>query len=440
LRVMKQEDIFGKTIACECGQTHHIEPQTVIYADDAAARLSAFCLRKAQGRRAAVLMDVRTRQAAGEALVQAFRSDGWAVVEILADDRDEAHPPVCDEVTKSALAERVERPDLIVSVGAGVLSDLGKWIAFEAGVPFAAFATAASMNGYASANVAPVIGGIKTLVRARPPRAVAASPTVLQDAPYELTVAGLGDVLAKSTSTADWYLNHKLFGDYYCRRSVSLIVEVEPLYLERPEAIRRREPEAMEALFRALLLTGAAMTMAETSSPASGGEHLISHALDMLSWLDGHPHDLHGRQVGLATVLTAELYRRVLEVDEVRPIDPLPRVDRKFWGPLADAVEGQYAAKLPRLWRAKEILARRETWRQIRGELQPMLRPAGTIRNCLRRARAAWRAKDIGCEMDRLQLALNHAHEIRNRFTVLDLARLMGILPACSEEILRSFD
>jgi len=47
----------------------------------------------------------------------------------------------------------------------------------------------------------------------------------------------------------------------------------------------------MEALFHGLLLTGIAMTMAETSSPASGGEHLVSHTLDMMSSLDGVPHD-----------------------------------------------------------------------------------------------------------------------------------------------------
>ena len=47
------------------------------------------------------------------------------------------------------------------------------------------------------------------------------------------------------------------------------------------------------------------MTMAETSAPASGGEHLISHSLDMMSSIDGQPHDLHGRQVGIGTILAA---------------------------------------------------------------------------------------------------------------------------------------
>ena len=67
------------------------------------------------------------------------------------------------------------------------------------------------MNGYASANVAPTINGVKTLLRARAPLAVASSPRVLGQAPHEMTAAGLGDVLAKSVSSADWYMNHHLF-------------------------------------------------------------------------------------------------------------------------------------------------------------------------------------------------------------------------------------
>ena len=37
---------------------------------------------------------------------------------------------------------------------------------------------------------------VKTLLRARPSKAVLSSPGTLKNAPYELTAAGLGDVLA----------------------------------------------------------------------------------------------------------------------------------------------------------------------------------------------------------------------------------------------------
>jgi len=433
------ETIFGATFDCECGKTHRVQPDEVIYAPDAIERLPDVCRRVGAGRRCAVLMDTRTAAVAGRRAAEALTAAGWDVREILVEDPADRRDPVCDDVTKTALAPQTAGADLIVPVGSGVIGDLGKWLAFEADVPFVTFATAASMNGYASANVAATIDGVKTLLRARPPAAILSSPNVLAEAPYEMTAAGLGDVLAKSVSSADWLLNRHLFGDYYCPRSVSLAARIEPLYLDAPADLLARKPDAIAALFDALLLTGAAMTMAETSAPASGGEHLVSHALDMMSSLDGRPHDLHGRQVGVATILAAELYRRVLAVERPEPRDPPGGIDGPFWGPLADVVAAKYAEKLPRLREAKGLLTAGERWDGLRADLAAVLRPPEQIRDCLAAARAAWGAHRIACDRPRLTAAFAHAHEIRPRFTVLDLAGLLGLMPQAAGEIVEQW-
>ena len=384
-------------------------------------------------------MDVRTREAAGAEAAATLADAGWDVAEVLLEDPPEGQWPVCDEETKGSLAARIGRLDVIVTVGSGVITDLGKWLALDAGVGFVSFATAASMNGYTSANVAPTVRGVKTLIRARPAEAVLAAPGVLAGAPYEMTAAGLGDALAKSVSSADWYLNHLLFGDYYCESSVALTAEVEPLYAEHPGELAARDDRAISALFQALLLTGVAMTLAETSAPASGGEHLISHSLDMMATLDGCSHDLHGRQVGVASVLSAELWRRVLEVESPQPVDPPAAVDGTFWGPLADVVAGHYAEKAARLIQAKEQIARGDTWDRLRRELSPVPSPPGQLRDCLAAAAAACRAGDIGCDRPRLVRAFLHAHEIRSRFTVLDLGYMLGVLPGAAAEIVEAW-
>ncbi len=438
---MPYDGLYGKRIECECGRTHHVQPAEVLFARDALDRLPDLCARHAAGRRCAAVMDLRTRIAAGFDAERALARAGWEVDPVVLSDGYHCESPVCDDVTKLALATRYEvrQADLILAVGSGVVSDLGKWVAFDAGKPLITFATAASMNGYASANVAPTIDGVKSLVRARPPAAVVADPLVLAEAPHELTAAGLGDVLAKSVSSADWRLNHQLFGDYYCPRSVNLIAEIEPLYLDRPEAVRDHDREALGALFDALLLTGVAMTLAETSAPASGGEHLVSHTLDMLAVRDERFHDLHGRQVGVGTILASELYRRVLAVESPDLHAPPAGVDRAFWGPLADVVSEQYAAKSDRLAAAGQRLAEGGTWDDLRGALAEMVRPPERIRDTLAAAGAATGAGDIACDRPRLRAAFRHAHEIRPRFTVLDLAHLLGILPAAAEEIVEQW-
>jgi glycerol-1-phosphate dehydrogenase [NAD(P)+] len=253
-----------------------------------------------------------------------------------------------------------------------------------------------------------------------------------------MTTAGLGDVLAKNTSTADWRMNHLLFDDFYCARSAGLITELESPYLDHPEDIREQKPGAMDALFQALLLTGVSMTMAETSAPSSGGEHLISHALDMMSSMDGKPHDLHGRQVGVATVLAAELYRRVLAVESPVFQEPAEHVETDFWGPYGDSVRQQFMQKLPRLKSVREKLQAGSAWDVFRETLSPMLHPPEKIHGCLRAAGAATRAEEIGCALPRLKQAFLHAIEIRSRFTVLDLACLLGVMPGCIDEILEA--
>jgi len=428
-------DIYGEAFPCECGRTHTVEPRESICAADALDRLGAVCARYCHGRRVAVLMDVRTREVAGRRATETLAEAGWEAREVLIADLPEGRSPVCDDRTKAALSAPAAGTDLIVAVGSGVISDLGKWLALDEGRPQVTFATAPSMNGYPAGNIATTVEGVKTITDGRPPRAVLADPTILAEAPYEMITSGLGDVLAKTVSTTDWRLNHLLFGDYYCARSAGLIAEIEPLYLANSADLKQRSTRAVGPLYDALLLTGVAMNLAGSSAPASGGEHLIAHSLDMIAGIHGQPHDLHGRQVGVTTVLAAELYRRVLATESPDWREGPTAIDRSFWGPMADVVTGHFAGKPDRLRVAGERLRRRNAWDHLREELAGMLHPPERIHACLAAAGAACGAEDVGCSKDRLLAALTHGNEIRNRFTILDLAVLAGIMPAAGGEI-----
>ncbi len=431
--------LYGKTIRCECGRTHRIDPQEVVWADNALDRLPATAGTYAATKRAAVIMDVRTGEVAGKEAARVLGASGWDVAEVFVADPSPGATPVCDEATYRDILLRCREAGIVVAVGSGVLSDLGKWASTELDLPYICFATAASMNGYSSANIAALVGGVKTVVRGKPPKAILATPSILRDAPYEMTASGLGDVLAKSVSSADWSMNQLVFGDYYCERCNSLIAGIEPLVMQDPEALARRDGAAIGALFEALLLTGVAMTMAETSAPASGGEHLVSHALDMMSLVDGEPHGMHGSQVGIGTVLVSEVYRRVMSIESPRIAGVSTEVNKPFWGKLAVEVESHHEEKIERLRAAARFLSAKGNWDRLRERVAPFLRPPERLRDCLKRARGAWRAEDIGCTRERLVRALRHAHEIRARFTVLDLARLVGVLPDTAAEIVEEW-
>jgi len=437
---MELSGLLGTSFACDCGRVHHVPVRRFVYERGAVEVLPQIIGQDCGNvRHVAVVADVRTWDVCGRQVKDVLQKAGFNTARVLVPDRPNAGP-MCDDVTVQALVQRLHGvgPDLVVAVGSGVINDLSKWAAFQLGIPYLVVATAASMNGYSSANVAPTIGGVKMLIEARAPMAVLAEPRIIEQAPAEMLAAGFGDTIAKHQSTADWVMNRSLSGEYYCQFCAGIVACLEPLYLDHPEDIRHGRPEAVGGLFEALFGTGMAMTLMGTSVPASGGEHLFSHTLDMIAEIRGERHDLHGRQVGLGTLLSAALYQRVLALDSpvLKPLPPA--IDDRLWSlpSVAAAVAGQYEAKQQRLEPIRQKIAQREAWDQLRAELAAVVKGPETIHTWLQRAGAAVSMADIGCSPERIKSAILHMHEIRKRFTIVDLAWLSGVLPEAADDLI----
>jgi len=138
-------------------------------------------------------------------------------------------------------------------------------------------------------------------------------------------------------------------------------------------------------------------------------------------------------------VLASEIYRRIINLESPDFSRVSMDVDKEFWGALGDGVETQYAQKMERMQQAVDILSQGDMWDRLREQVKPFLRSPEQIRDCLKRAGAAYQAEHIGCSQDRMLCALRHAHEIRSRFTVIDLARLVGLLPQAAAEIVKEW-
>jgi len=437
---MELSELLGTSFACDCGRVHDVPVRRFVY-EPGAVDLLPEIVRQSCGDscHTVVVADIRTWDICGRQVAEVLKKAVGNVARVLVPDRRNGGP-VCDDVTLRSLVGQLGgvEPDLVVAVGSGVVNDLSKWAAFQLGIPYLAVATAASMNGYSSANVAPTVGGVKMLLEARAPLAVIAEPRIIEQAPHEMTAAGFGDTIAKHQSTADWVMNHFLSGEYYCKFCAGIVARLEPLYLDHPEDIRDGRREAVGGLFEALFWTGMAMTLVGTSVPASGGEHLFSHTLDMMAELRGESHDLHGRQVGIGTLLSAALFQRVLALDNpiLRPLPP--SVDERFWSapPVVAAVAEQYGSKKARLEPIRKKIAGHDAWDQLRTKLAVEVKSPETIRTWLQRAGAAVGMADIGCSRERVKSAILHMHEIRKRFTIVDLAWLAGVLPDHADDLI----
>ena len=411
-------------------------PREFLYGPDAAAHLAESFRTHTQMSSVLVFFDQRTRAVAGETCLSALQASGWTVLEYLIPDGPDGSSPVCDDVTMSRLRSALPTADAYLAVGSGVINDLVKWLAAEARKPYAVFATAASMNGFAAANVAPAINGIKSLFRARAPVVIAADPAVIASAPSRLTTAGLGDVLAKPVSTSDWVMNHQLFAEPYSEEVAAIITDVEPTYLDHPDGIKAKDPATLQGLLEALVLSGCAMTLQGSSLPASGGEHLISHTLDMQAYVTGRGHDLHGRQVGVATIFAAALYDRLLRLDTPDFDKAALHFDAAYWGPLAARVREQHDLAATRMGAAVAILRRPGAWDELRSNLRPCLRSPAVFKRCLASAGGAHRLGDIGSTREDFFQAVCNAASIRERFTSLSLGLAAGLLPAAIDEII----
>ena len=203
--------------------------------------------------------------------------------------------------------ERIKewKPRVVIGVGGGTKIDAAKLSASRQGTPFISVPTTLSHDGIASP-LASVKGLEKPYsVMAQAPMAIIADTDVIAQAPWRSVISGCGDAIAKFTAVKDWRLAHKENGEYYGEYAASLALMSAKLVIQNAKLIQPGNDEGLRVLLEALISCGVAMSIAGSSRPCSGSEHLFSHALDMVKC----PHAMHGEQCGVGSILSAYLHR-----------------------------------------------------------------------------------------------------------------------------------
>jgi glycerol-1-phosphate dehydrogenase [NAD(P)+] len=191
--------------------------------------------------------------------------------------------------------------DAIVGLGGGKALDVAKYVAFLARLPYYAVPTSLSNDGFCSPRSSLTEAGRRGSQAAALPFGVVIDVDVCLEAPDVLWWSGVGDLVAKVTATADWKLAFHAVGTPVDDLAALLSDATVSQFMARPI----RDRDGMRSLGTALMLNGIAMEICGSSRPASGSEHLVSHALDVVSARSR----LHGLQVGVATYLVSHLQR-----------------------------------------------------------------------------------------------------------------------------------
>lgn len=213
-------------------------------------------------------------------------------------------------VIESADSESIENvidvgegADYLIGVGGGTPIDVAKLVSERLDLRFIAIPTTASHDGIASGRASIPDGDTRHSVAAAPPLAVIADTEIIAEAPWELTTAGCADIISNYTAVRDWRLAHRLRDAPFSEYGSALSEMTAEILVKNAASIKPGHPDSAWIVLKALVSSGVAMSIAGSSRPASGAEHLVSHQLDRIA--PGRAY--HGHQVGVAAIVTAYL-------------------------------------------------------------------------------------------------------------------------------------
>ncbi|MBE7556100.1 MAG: sn-glycerol-1-phosphate dehydrogenase [Anaerolineales bacterium] len=326
-----------------------------------------------------------------------------------------------------------------IAVGSGSITDITRFVSFHTRSNFIVFPTAASVDGYTSAGAPSVIAGFKKTVMCQSPLAVFGDTDVLSAAPQKMIASGFGDMLGKYIALADWRLG-ELFWHEARDEAISRRVRVAvDKCVERVSEIGQASPEGIQALMDGLIESGLCMLDANSSRPASGSEHQISHHLEMKLLWQHKPAVFHGTKVGAASVICAAYYDKLRQMSRSEAAKQLDKAQQ----PSREQYEREISEAYPGI--EDKVLAEQESfmslsaqgyrelkqkivdrWDDIQ-EVAASVPSAQQMAGWLRQVGGETELEALGFTSGEIKEAVEYSHLLRNRFNVNKLWHLCGI-------------
>ena len=424
-----------KKSGCACGKCHTADIKNILCGAGVVNELPTV-VHEFGAKKAYILCDRNTYSAAGERVCALL--EGAGITYSLYTYKDERPAPNEENVGKAFMFLPGDC-DIVIGVGSGVINDIGKIVSNVTGKPYVIVGTAPSMDGYASASSSMTREGLKISLTSRAPDVIIGDTDILCKAPLKMMTSGLGDMLAKYVSICEWRIANLITGEYYCEEIAALVRGALKRCVDQADALLKRDPDAVAAVFEGLVITGVAMTLAGVSRPASGVEHYLSHVWDMRSLEFGTPEDLHGIQCALGTLIAAKLYEKLKNItpEREKALAYTERFDfaawseqlRAFLGKSAEAMialeakEKKYDTDAHRV-RLEKILQNWDSILQIAEEEIPSV---SELEALFDKIGAPKSMAELGLEEKDLQMTFLAAKDIRDKYVLPRLAWDLGI-------------
>ncbi len=228
----------------------------------------------------------------GNSIIDAVKNEGIDILEYKELDtvRIEDIINLAFEIDSKAQA--------IIGIGGGKVIDTAKYAAYLRKLPFISIPTSASSDGFSSASASLLVNERRTSVPAKMAYGIIVDTDILKSAPEKFIYSGIGDMVSKITALYDWQFEAQHGYSELNDFAVMIAKKAVNSFVRTPfETIH--DDLFLKELVDSLAMSGIANEIAGGSTPTSGSEHLISHALDKML---PNPQ-LHGVQVGISTYI-----------------------------------------------------------------------------------------------------------------------------------------
>ena len=398
---------------CSCGREHDFSIKEISTGSGITTETGEILKRNGFLGNLLLVADENTLEAA-DGVVESLEKAGFKLKKRIYKDLR-----VAEMKEVKAIEELLSEEDGVISVGSGSLNDIARLAAARKNKPLCSFATAPSMDGFASYCAPITDGNFKITYPAKSPEVIIADSKILASAPAFLKSAGFGDMVGKYVGLIDWKVSALVSGEYYCDEVASLTREaVDELMLIADKVTENDEETAMK-VFEGLVKTGIGMSLVKTSRPASGTEHILSHFWECKKLLDGKLSDFHGRKVGVATLLIMKEYEKFAKKEDVVIRDEVIDWEevKKAYGALYPEVE---KLNNPPISHEIDIFSIKKHWQEIRNIVKEM--PGeNVIREKMKVAGCPTEASEIDVSEELKELGMKFHPHMRHRISLMRL-------------------
>ena len=226
--ILKTIDSFKR--ACPCGVTHETTIKDIQIGSGLVNYVGDILKKNGFPKNILLVADKNTLRAA-DGIAESL--DGFSVSYKIYDDLRVAEIEHANEI--GALIRGTDTA--VLSVGTGSVNDPCRLACAVENKKLCIFATAPSMDGFASYSSPIVASGFKSSYPAKSPEVIIGDTKILANAPSELKSAGFGDMVSKYIGLIDWKVSTILTGETYCEKVAALTREAVDELMEMADKV-----------------------------------------------------------------------------------------------------------------------------------------------------------------------------------------------------------